>query len=111
MVTIGMNYEVIPGKETAFETVFDKVLGAMQALPGHQETTLYKAVVNPRMYLIVSKWGDKAAFDAFIASEQFRKVADWGKSQILAGRPRHEVYGAEETSGAGGACPMSRTGK
>lgn len=111
MVTIGMNYEVIPGKEAAFEAVFDKVLGVMRALPGHQETTLYKAVPNPRMYLIVSKWRDKASFDAFIASEQFRKVTDWGKSQILAGRPTHEVYGAEEPPTAAAACPVSRTGK
>ena len=31
--------------------------------------------------------------DAFIASDAFRKVTNWGKEEILAGRPHHEVYG------------------
>lgn len=93
MVTVGMNYEVVPGKEQAFESVFARVLETMKSLPGHGDTHLYREVGNPRMYLIVSRWSDRAAFEAFVASEQFRKVADWGKSQILAGRPRHEVYG------------------
>lgn len=93
MVTVGMNYEIIAGKEAQFEAVFDKVLAAMQTMPGHDDTQLYRAAKNARMYLIVSKWNDRAAFDRFIGSEQFRKVVDWGKEQILAGRPRHEVYG------------------
>jgi heme-degrading monooxygenase HmoA len=44
------------------------------------------------MYLIVSDWADRGAFDAFIGSEAFRSVANWGKEQILAGRPTHEIY-------------------
>jgi len=40
----------------------------------------------------VSDWNDRAAFDAFIGSEKFRNVANWGKEQILAGRPSHEYY-------------------
>ena len=30
MVTIGMNYKVLPGKEGTFETAFRKVITAMQ---------------------------------------------------------------------------------
>ncbi len=93
MVTVGMNYEVLPGKEHAFESVFARVLEIMKTLPGHADTHLYREVGNPSMYLIVSRWRDRAAFEAFIGSEQFRRVADWGSSQVLAGRPRHEVYG------------------
>ncbi len=99
MVTVGMNYEIIAGKEPRFEAAFDKVLAAMQGMPGHDDTQLYRAVNNPRMYLIVSKWNDRAAFDAFISSDRFRKVVDWGKEQILAGRPRHEVYVSEDGRG------------
>jgi heme-degrading monooxygenase HmoA len=94
MVTIGMNYEVLEGKGPAFETAVTKVVHAMRKVEGHGETFLYRDVHNDRSYLIVSKWTDKNAFDAFIASDTFRKVADWGKEQILAGRPHHEVYGA-----------------
>jgi heme-degrading monooxygenase HmoA len=92
MVTIGMNYAVLPGKEEVFETAFNKVVHAMQGMPRHGKTRMYRDINDPRQYLIVSEWSDKAAFDSFIASDAFRSVANWGKEQILAGRPQHQVY-------------------
>lgn len=92
MVTVGMNYQVLPGKEKAFEDVFQAVVGAMTKMPGHSRSHLYRDAFDGRRYLIVSDWNDRAAFDAFIRSEQFRNVANWGKEQILAGRPTHEYY-------------------
>ena len=92
MVTVGMNYHVLHGKEKAFEDVFAAVLGAMKGMPGHTQSHLYRDVFDAQKYLIVSDWSDRQAFDAFIASDQFRKVANWGKEQILAGRPTHEYY-------------------
>lgn len=93
MVTIGMNYEVLPGKESIFENAFARVVHAMRSMKGHDESRLYRDVDHPQRYLIMSTWHDKGAFDAFIASDAFRSVANWGKEQILAGRPSHEVYG------------------
>lgn len=92
MITVGMNYQVIPGKEQAFEAMFKKVLDVMGRMPGHTTSNLYRDVFDPQKYLIISDWNDRAAFDAFIGSDQFRNVADWGKQQILAGRPSHEIY-------------------
>lgn len=92
MITVGMNYHIVPGKEAAFEAMFSKVLGAMTEMDGHQNSHLYRDVFEPGRYLIVSDWSDRAAFDGFIASDRFRKVADWGREQILAGRPTHEYY-------------------
>lgn len=92
MVTVGMNYEVLSGKEETFERAFNKVVKAMEGIAGHGETFLYRDINSPRKYLIISRWNEKAAFDAFIASDTFRNVANWGKEQILAGRPRHEIY-------------------
>jgi heme-degrading monooxygenase HmoA len=83
---------VLPGKEKAFEDVFAAVLKLMGEMQGHRQTHLFRDVFNPQSYLIVSDWSDRAAFEAFIASEQFRDVADWGKEQVLADRPRHEYY-------------------
>jgi len=87
-----MNYAVRPGKEEVFETAFNKVVKAMQGMQGHSKTHMYREINDPQQYLIVSEWSDKAAFDKFIASDAFRNVADWGKEQILAGRPQHQVY-------------------
>lgn len=113
MVTIGMNYDVLEGKNEEFETVFYKVLDLMDGMDGHGKTHLFCDVRNPQTYLIMSEWSDEAAFNGFIASDQFKKVADWGKSQILAGRPHHEVYGGQGKSMApagaapSGGCPVA----
>ena len=92
MVTIGMNYRILPGKEQAFEDVFAAVLKAMENMEGHTKSALFRDVADPQSYLIMSDWSDRKAFDDFIASDQFRKVANWGKEQILAGRPSHDYY-------------------
>ena len=96
MVTIGMNYQVIDGKQQAFIAMFNKVLEAMQGIAGHKESHLYVDVNDPCAFVILSEWSQKADFDAFIGSEAFAKVANWGREQILAGRPRHTVYGQDE---------------
>ena len=94
MVTIGMNYEVLDGKSDVFERAFNSVLEVMSDMEGHHASSLYKDVSQERSYLIVSEWNDASAFQAFIGSEQFARVTDWGLEQVLAGPPRHEVYGA-----------------
>lgn len=95
MVTVGMNYHVLPGKEAAFEGAFKKVVHALRSAAGHTKTDLFHGVEDPAHYLIVSDWNDRKAFDNFIASDAFRQVADWGREQILSRRPEHRVYGDE----------------
>jgi heme-degrading monooxygenase HmoA len=92
MVTVGMNYKVLEGKEKVFEDAFTNVLKAMEADEGHQKSNLYKDVSDERSYLIVSDWNSEDAFNGFVRSESFAKVVNWGKEQILAGRPSHQVY-------------------
>ena len=90
MITVGMNYKVLPDKNQAFEDVFKAVIDKMQGMPGHSESHLFRDVFDSQSYLITSDWSDRAAFDAFIASDEFRSVANWGKEQIRAGRPSHD---------------------
>ena len=92
MITVGMNYRVIPGKEQEFEEKFQAVLGALEGAPGHSESHLYQDVSDRTSYLIVSEWSDEKAFADFIHSDAFREVTNWGREQILADRPRHRVY-------------------
>ncbi len=106
MVTIGMNYEVREGKGAQFESVFKRVLSIMEAMDGHGKSALYSNVYQSNSYLIVSEWTDEAAFKAFTTSEKFGKIVDWGKEQILAGRPHHEVYGQADGSQVAGCCPV-----
>ena len=92
MITVGMNYVVIEGKQADFEQKFAAVIGALKAAPGHSTSTLWKDVDNSASYLITSEWNDEQAFRDFITSDAFRNVTNWGKEQILAGRPSHKVY-------------------
>ena len=93
MVTIGMNYAVLAGKERVFEEAFANVLKAMDGMQGHDHSRLFREVGGEGShYLIVSRWTSQSAFDEFIASDRFRKVANWGRENILAGRPSHTTY-------------------
>jgi heme-degrading monooxygenase HmoA len=92
MTTIGMHYDVLPGKEQAFVDAFAGVRAALDRADGHVESRLYEDVAKRGTYLIVSEWSTKASFDAFIASDAFRAVTSWGGQQVLRGRPRHTVY-------------------
>ena len=92
MITVGMNYCIIPGRDEQFVAVFEKVLHVMRDMAGHEESHLFCDVFNEHSYLVMSEWSDRDAFDAFIASERFRNVVDWGKENVLAGRPTHEVF-------------------
>lgn len=93
MVTIGMNYSVISGKEQIFEDACAKVVDTMSGIDGHAESTLYKSVGNGEPnYLIVSRWESEDAFNGFIASDAFKKVTNWGAENILSRRPSHTTY-------------------
>jgi heme-degrading monooxygenase HmoA len=92
MITVGMNYHVIPGMQKSFEDKFAGVIDALKAAPGHTSSTLWKDVSDDASYLITSEWSDESAFQEFIRSEAFRAVTNWGKEQILSGRPQHKVY-------------------
>ena len=91
MVTVGMNYSVLPGKEGVFEKAFQHVLEVMKGSAGHADSHLYKDVSKPNSYLIISEWNDPSEFQAFVKSEAFAKVTNWGKEQILSDRPRHRI--------------------
>lgn len=92
MITVGMNYRVIPGKQQSFEDKFRAVITALEAADGHTSSTLWKDTADDASYLITSEWSDEKAFQDFIRSDAFRAVTNWGKEEILAGRPQHKVY-------------------
>jgi heme-degrading monooxygenase HmoA len=92
MVTIGMNYKMIPGKEKIFEDAFTNVIKVMNDMEGHSKSSLYKDVSDAQSYLIVSEWSSEDAYNEFIQSDKFKGVVNWGKENILAGRPSHTVY-------------------
>jgi heme-degrading monooxygenase HmoA len=92
MTTIGMHYDVIPGKEEEFEKGFLSVLELLKTLPGHVESHMYEDVASTGSYVILSQWQSKQDFERFTHSPEFAKAVAWGKAEILRSRPRHKVY-------------------
>ena len=92
MITVGMNYHVIEGKQQDFEEKFAAVVAALNVAEGHSKSTLWKDVDDNASYLITSEWSDEQAFNDFIHSDAFRQVTNWGKESILSDRPRHKIY-------------------
>jgi heme-degrading monooxygenase HmoA len=92
LTTVGMHYDVIPGKEEEFERGFIGVLQILKTLPGHIESHMYQDVQSAGSYVILSSWQNREAFDAFLHSDAFKQAVAWGKAQILRSRPRHQVY-------------------
>ena len=98
MITVGMDYKIVPGKDDEFIAVFKKVMGIIADMPGHAETHLYRDVWAEHDYLVVSEWTDEAAFNSFIESDRFKNVTTWGMENVLRTRPKHEVYGGSAPS-------------
>ena len=92
MTTIGMHYDVVPGKEQEFENGFLAVIEHLKSVAGHVESKLYEDVSSTGSYLILSQWASRESFDQFLRSPEFAQVTAWGKAEILRGRPRHKVY-------------------
>jgi heme-degrading monooxygenase HmoA len=92
MITVGMNYNVIDGKQDEFEQRFRKVLRALRDAEGHVESSMYRNIDDVRAYLIISEWSDQEKFTQFIRSPTFKAVTDWGKKEILTDRPEHRIY-------------------
>ena len=63
MTTIGMHYEVIPGKEEEFEKGFLNVIEHLKTVAGHQESHLYEDVSSTGSYLILSQWTTREDFN------------------------------------------------
>jgi len=92
MTTIGMHYDVVPGKEKEFTQGFLAVIEHLKTVGGHVESRLYEDVSSAGSYLILSQWDSRESFDQFMQSPEFAKVTAWGRAEILRGRPRHKIY-------------------
>lgn len=96
MITIGLYYDLLPGKGAEFEGKFLEVVEAMQGIDGHKQSFLYKRVDDPDSYAIVSEWDSQDDFTNFVRSDAFKQVTTWGRENVLRNAPRHKVYPRSE---------------
>ena len=92
MTTVGMQYDVVAGKEEEFVKGFLGVIEHLKTVTGHVESHMYEDVQSVGSYVILSQWATKDDFERFLQSPEFKQVVAWGKAEMLRGRPRHKVY-------------------
>ena len=84
MVTVGMCYEVLEGKEQIFEKAFASVIGAIQTTEEHRTSRLLRGVFAECSYGIISEWTSGDAFNEFIRLDEFARVVNRGKDQVFS---------------------------
>jgi len=97
---IAMNrFQVKTGSEQAFEEIWAKRESYLGELPGFIEFLLLKGPIaeDHTLYSSHTTWADKAAFEAWTRSEQFRKAharADNKSSgaSLYLGHPKFEGF-------------------
>jgi len=92
MITFGMSYEVLHGREADFKRAVESVMNVLSKQDGHTHTFLFHDCHNKNNFLIMSEWSNEDAFEKFIHSPAFRKVANWGADNILSKPPVHRTY-------------------
>ena len=91
MLTVGLYYDVVQGKENDFEEYFRLVVAEIRKKDGFVSALLYKRVDKPGSYLIYSEWRDRESFEEFIKSREFSGAKEGG-ADMLMGRPSHKIY-------------------
>lgn len=99
-------FRVRPGKEDAFEEIWTSRESKLPELDGFVEFHLFRGVSSEdaTIYLSHTLWRDKAAFEAWARSQNFRGshkgVRDHG--DIYLGPPELEIYDSVQTIRASG---------
>ena len=99
---IAMNrFQVKPGEEEAFETVWKNRDSYLEDVPGFIEFNLLRgpSAEDHTLYATHTLWESRDAFEAWTKSEAFRKAhAGAGdKKPIYIDRPRLELFEAAQT--------------
>jgi heme-degrading monooxygenase HmoA len=104
---IAMNrFQVVPGQECAFETVWKSRETFLHEVPGFVEFHLLRgpSAEDHTLFASHTVWRSKAAFEAWTTSEAFRKAhaGAGGNKGLYVGPPRFEGFDVVQTVSADG---------
>lgn len=95
----------LPVREGAADEVVERFAGSgghVQDFPGFVSMEVLKSAAEDEV-LVVTRWRDREAFDAWVASEEFARAhARGGTEGLLAGHPKMSSYEVAVQRGAGG---------
>ena len=87
MTTIGMHYDVVPGKEEEFENGFISVLEHLKSVAGHVESHLYEDVADRRQLRDLQPVGDEGLFRCVHPQPHVQASDRLGQSRNPPGPP------------------------
>jgi heme-degrading monooxygenase HmoA len=72
MFVVANRVPVASGWEETFEERFQKRAGQIDKQPGFLSMQILKPVSDDSPYVVLTTWQDKASFDAWVGSEDFK---------------------------------------
>lgn len=85
----------LPVKEGAADRIVERFTGSgghVQGFPGFVSMEVMKSEDESEV-LVVTRWKDRASFDAWVRSEEFRKAhGRGGAGELLTGHPKMTAY-------------------
>jgi len=85
----------LPVKEGAADRIVERFAesrGHVQGFPGFVSMEVLKSDVGDEV-LVVTRWDDKASFDAWVGSEEFSRAhGRGGAGELLRGHPKMTSY-------------------
>ena len=95
----------LPVREGAADEVVERFAGSrghVQDFPGFVSMEVLKSAAEDEV-LVVTRWRDREAFDAWVASEEFARAHSRGGTEgLLTGHPKMASYEGAVRRGAGG---------
>lgn len=102
MIAIMNSLPVVEGAADAVVGRFAGSRGHVQDFPGFVSMEVLKSAEEDEV-LVVTRWRDREAFDAWVGSEEFAKAHSRGGTQeLLRGHPKMSSYEVAVQRGAGG---------
>jgi heme-degrading monooxygenase HmoA len=77
--------EIDEKDQEEFERIYEEIAPIIRRQPGYHQDELLNVVENPAEYILIIKWTDVEAHQAFIDSADFPELVEkWGRLQKKA---------------------------
>lgn len=98
-------FNSLPVKEGAADRIVERFAesrGHVQGFPGFHSMEVLRSEGADEV-LVITRWESRAAFDAWVGSEEFKKAhGRGGGGDLLRGHPKMSAYDVAVERGAGG---------
>ena len=92
MLKVIAKQKVLEGRNDEFEAVAKELVALSKAEERNVDYSINHSVDDPSLYCFIEVWEDKAALEAHMASEHFRRLAPQLGGFVVEGSAQMELY-------------------